>query len=86
MKIKPLFDRVLLRNVEQRSSEGGIYVPKDVMERSLTMQVIAVGDALCVEVGEVVIVGKYTGTDVVVGNDKFWIVQECDILAKVEGA
>ena len=88
--IKPLFDRVLLKNAEQEASETGIYVPKDTLERSLTMQVIAVGDGSCedgakivVSVGDIVIVGKYTGTEVVYGNQKFWIVTQCDILAKL---
>ena len=92
MEIVPLFDRVLLKSVEEKTTENNIYVPRDTSERSQIMTVTAVGSGIdesgqaiemVVGVGDSVVVSKYAGTEVVNGNDKFWILKQCDILARI---
>jgi len=85
MKIKPLFDRVLLRPVTTQVSEGGIYIPKEATERSQIMIVVEVGESeLPVKIGDRVIVSKYAGTEVIVGDEKLYVLNQYDILAKEE--
>lgn len=82
MKIKPLYDRVLLKPVENRTTESGIYVPKESTERSLIMTVIEVGAGIeAVKIGDCVLVSKYAGTEVMSGREKFYVVNQYDILA-----
>jgi len=81
-KIIPLFDRVLLRPMEERQSAAGVYIPRDSTERSRIMTVLQTGpEVKAVAAGDKVIVAKYAGTEVSIGADKAYIVTECDILA-----
>ena len=82
--IRPLFDRVLLRPVEDVNSSG-IFVPRDATERSLVMEVVATGDAdMQVNLGDHVVVAKYAGTELVFPAEKFLLVRHCEILAVLE--
>jgi len=85
MKIKPLLDRVLLKPIQNQKTDLGIYVPKEATERSHIMKVIAIGD--CVEIniglGDCVIVSKYAGTEVIDDNEKLYVVNQYDILARL---
>ena len=92
MKIVPLFDRVLLKGSEESTSQNGIYIPHDTNERSQIMIVIATGSGvnesgetidMVVNAGDRVLVSKYAGTEVTSENQKFWILKQCDILAKI---
>jgi chaperonin GroES len=80
-KINPLFNRVILKEVENRVSAGGILLPRGNTEKSMTLEVVAVGgEVKRVCVGDKVIIAKYCG----VSFDEFFIVQECDILGVIE--
>ena len=93
-KVRPLGDRVLVRedDSEERTA-GGILLPETAKEKPQQGTVVAVGDGtlnddgtrtpLAVEVGDVVVYGKYGGSDIRVGSDDFKIMRESDILAKV---
>jgi len=92
MQIKPLFDRVLLRPTTETVTDAGIYVPKDALERSLVMTVMAVGDGvmedgtrttMVVKPADCVLVAKYAGTEVAQGEEKWVMVRQCDLLATI---
>lgn len=92
MTITPLFDRILLKPIVEKMSDGGIYLPNEAGVRSQIMTVVAVGSGfnedgqkieMIVAVGERVVVSRYAGTEVVLGTEKLWILKQCDILAKV---
>ena len=88
MQITPLFDRVLLKPEVERVSTAGIYIPQSTAERSHIMTVEAVAAPAesptpAVTVGDRVVVHKYAGTELIVDNQKFFIVKQCDILAKL---
>lgn len=86
MKIKPLFDRVLLKPVENRVTEFGVYVPKETTERSHIMKVVAIGGIAgeILKPEDCVVVSKYSGTEVISGNEKYYVMNQYDILAKIE--
>ena len=79
-KIKPLFDRVLLKFPTEDRQISGIIVPKTADDRSHVMTVEAIGNTQSVKIGDRVIVAKYAGTEVMQGTDKFLLVTEYDIL------
>jgi co-chaperonin GroES (HSP10) len=83
MKIKPLFDRVLAEPVTEQMSAGGIYIPTAQTERSQIMTVVAVGDITAVSTGDKIIINKYCGAEVSVGERKQYIVKEIDILGVI---
>lgn len=85
--IKPLADRVLIEPQEaQTRTASGIYIPDTAKEKPQQGKVIAAGpgrkdEPMEVKVGDVVLYGKYSGTEVTVGEDKYLIVKQSDILA-----
>ena len=92
--IKPLEDRVVVKRTEAEStSAGGIYIPDGSKEKPQQGQVIAVGPGKQldsgeratpdVQVGDVVLFGKYGGTEITVDGEEVMILRESDILAKV---
>ncbi len=94
MKLRPLDDRVVVEPVEaEERTAGGIVLPDTAKEKPQRGTVIAVGPGklldngnrgeLAVAIGDVVIYGKYSGTDIEVNGDDVKIVRESDILAKV---
>lgn len=94
MKIKPLFDRVVLKPLESESeTKGGIILPTAAQEKSQLAEVVAVGSGktpdgkdigMGVSVGDKVLYGKYTGTEVEVDEQKYVVVRQPDILAIIE--
>ena len=94
MKLKPLFDKVVLRKVEiTETTRTGIVLPGSAQEKPQVSLVVAVGPggladgkevAMTVEVGDKVIIGKYTGTEVKLDGVDYQIVSQSDILAIVE--
>ncbi|MCD6454039.1 MAG: co-chaperone GroES [Candidatus Aminicenantes bacterium] len=95
MKIKPLYDRVVLKRLEEEEvKKGGIIIPDTAKEKPQQAEVIAVGDGkilengqkvpLSVKPGDKVLIGKYSGTDVKVGDEEYVIVREDEILAIIE--
>ena len=85
--IKPLADRVLIEPQEaQTRTAAGIYIPDTAKEKPQQGKVIAAGpgkkdEPMEVKVGDVVLYGKYSGTEVTVDEKKYLIVKQSDILA-----
>jgi chaperonin GroES len=95
VNIRPLHDRVVVqREAEERKSPGGIVIPDTASEKPTFGRVIAVGQgkllengqvrALDVKVGDRVLFGKYSGTEVKVNNEELVVMREDDVMAIVE--
>ncbi len=95
MKVRPLHDRVVLRRIEaEETVRGGIIIPDTAKEKPQEAEVVAVGDGkrdengkripMDVKTGERVLIGKYSGTDIKIGDEEFVIVREDEILGVVE--
>lgn len=94
MKIKPLADRVVLKAVElEETTKGGIILAASAQEKPQVAEVVAVGPGgvidgkeikMYVNVGDKVITGKYSGTEVKIDDEEYTIVRQSDILAVVE--
>jgi chaperonin GroES len=88
MKFKPLGARVMVREVErEQTTESGIVLPDTAKEKPQTAEVVAVGahEDVKVSVGDVVVVRKYSGTEVKLNGEEQRIVDAEDILGVVEG-
>ncbi len=92
MSIKPLADRVLIEPVEaETKTQGGIFIPDNAKEKPMQGIVQAVGAgrrsdkgeviAMELKVGDKVLYGKYSGTEVTVDGKNYLIVKENDVLA-----
>jgi len=95
MKLKPLADRVIVKQSEaETKTASGIVLPDSAKEKPTKGKVISVGPgktddngkrhALNVKAGDVVYYGKYSGTDVEVEGEKFVILRESDLLGVLE--
>jgi chaperonin GroES len=95
MNIRPLHDRLIVkREAEERNSPGGIVIPDTAAEKPMFGKVIAVGKGKLFEngdirapdirVGEKVLFGKYSGTEVKVDGDELVVMREEDVMAVVE--
>ncbi len=94
MKIKPLGDRVVIKNLEaEETTKGGIILAGAAKEKPVMAEVLAVGPGgnvdgkevtMHVAVGEKVIYSKYAGTEVKLDGQEYIIVRQSDILAVVE--
>jgi len=96
MNLRPLHDRVVVRRQEEeQTSPGGIVLPDSATEKPVRGEVIAVGNGklldsgdvrpLDVSVGDTVLFGKYSGTEVKIDNTEYLVMREDDIMAVVEG-
>jgi len=94
MKISPLYDRVLLKRIEEQEvRRGGIIIPDTAKEKPQEAEVIAVGKGkmtddgkvipLEVKKGDKVLIGKYSGTEVTLDGVEHVILREEEILAKL---
>ena len=86
MKIKPLADRVLVQAAPAEEKVGGIIIPDTAKEKPLRGTVLAVGpgtkdEAMQVKVGDVVLYGKYAGTEVEIDHETVLIMRQSDVLA-----
>ena len=94
MKLAPLFDRVVLKQmVAEETTKSGIVLPGQAKEKPQQAEVVAVGPGGVVEgkeitmqvkAGDQVIYSKYSGTDVEVEEEKYVIVKQSDILAVIQ--
>ena len=93
-KIKPLADRVVIKALEDTEQmRGGLYIPDTAKEKPQQGEVIAVGPGKTsddgtrvapeVKVGDKVLYGKYSGTEVTVAEEQYLILRESDVLAVV---
>jgi chaperonin GroES len=88
MKFKPLGARAVVKEVErEQTTESGIVLPDTAKEKPQTAEVVAVGadEEVKVSVGEVVVVRKYSGTEVKLDGEEHRIVDAEDILGVVKG-
>lgn len=95
MNLRPLNDRVIIKRVEEEAiSAGGIVLPDSAKEKPSRGEVLAVGNGatnskgdlqpMTVKVGDNVLFGKYSGTEVDVEGDELLVMREDDIIAIVE--
>jgi chaperonin GroES len=96
MKFRPLHDRVVVRRVEQDAkTAGGIIIPDTAQEKPMEGEIIAAGSgarneqgqlvALDVKVGDRVLFGKWSGTEVKIDGEDLMIMKESDIMGIIEG-
>ena len=96
MKIRPLHDRVIVKRLESETkSAGGIVIPDSAAEKPVQGKVVAVGKGkiledgnfrpLDVKVGDKILFGKYSGTEVKVDGDELVVMREEDVMAVIEG-
>ena len=96
MKLRPLHDRVVIKRLEEeRTSPGGIVIPDTATEKPVQGKVVAVGKGkiledgtvrpLDVKVGDKILFGKYSGTEVKVDGDELVVMREEDVMAIIEG-
>ncbi len=95
MKVKPLHDRVIVKRIEEdETTKGGIIIPDTAKEKPIQGEVVAIGEGkihedgsrrpVDVKVGDRVLFGKYSGTEVKFDDDDFLVMREDDVMAIVE--
>ena len=93
-KVRPLHDRLLVRRIEENdTAKGGIIIPDTAKEKPQKGEVLAVGNgkvlengtkiAMDVQVGNKILFGKYTGTDIKIDGEEVLILREDEVLAVV---
>lgn len=90
MKIQPLFDRVLLKNLEAKNqTKSGIFIPETVGDEPLMAKVLAIGDGdtfegkkceMAVSVGDTVLYNKYGAANVKIDDEELVVLRQSDIL------
>jgi len=97
MKVKPLQDRVIVKRLDEdlEKTKGGLYIPDTAKEKPQQGKILAVGKGkvaddgrvtpLDVKVGDKVLFGKYSGSEIKVDGEELLIMREEDILGVVEG-
>jgi len=91
MKIRPLYDRIVIKRVEtQEQKVGGLFIPDSAKEKPQEGEVVAVGKGkrledgkvvpLDVQVGDRILFGKYSGSDIKLDNDEYLIMREDEVL------
>lgn len=97
MKIRPLQDRIVIKRLEGESvTKGGIIIPDSAKEKPIEGRVVAVGNGkvlkdgkvrpVDVKVGDVVLFGKYSGSEVKLDGEEHMLIREDDILAVTRSA
>ena len=95
MKIRPLHDRVIVKRMEEeKTSAGGIVIPDSATEKPIKGEVVAIGNgkilengdirAVDLKVGDQVLFGKYSGTEVKVDGEELLVMREEDIMGVLE--
>ena len=91
MKVKPLYDRILVRRLDPKvEAKGGIIIPDTAKEKGMEGKVVAVGAGrvaktgkripLEVKVGDKVLIGKYSGQEVMIDDVEYMILKESDVM------
>ena len=97
MNIRPLYDRIVVKRIEeQETTRSGIIIPDSAQEKPQEAEVIAVGKGkrledgkivpLDVKVGDRILLGKYSGSDIKLDGQELLIVREDEVLGVLEGA
>ena len=95
MNIRPLQDRVIIKRIEEeKTSPGGIVIPDSATEKPIKGEVVAVGNGLVLDNGEIrpldlkvgdkVLFGKYSGTEVKLDGEELLVMKEDDVMAVLE--
>tara|TARA_A100001015_G_scaffold321293_1_gene451270 strand:+ start:4220 stop:4519 length:300 start_codon:yes stop_codon:yes gene_type:complete len=95
MNLRPLHDRIVVKRMEEeRTSPGGIVIPDSATEKPSKGEVVAIGNGkkndngdvtpVDVKVGDTVLFGKYSGTEVKVDGDDLLVMREDDVMAVIE--
>ena len=95
MKIRPLHDRVIVKRLEEdRTSPGGIVIPDTAAEKPIQGKIVAVGKGRVLEngqvrpcdikVGDTILFGKYSGSEVKLEGDDLVVMREEDVMAVIE--
>ena len=95
MKLRPMQDRIIVKRVEEETvTAGGIFIPETAKEKPMKGEIVAVGNGkktedgkvipLDVKVGEKVLFGKYSGTEIKIEGEEYLIMREDDILGVME--
>jgi chaperonin GroES len=95
MNVRPLNDRVLVKRLEEETkTAGGLFIPESAKEKPTRGKIIAVGNgksndegvrkALDVKAGDLILFGKYAGTEIKIDGEDLIIMREDDILAVIE--
>lgn len=95
MDIRPLHDRIVVKRIEEKEAmQGGLYIPDSAKEKPQEGEVVAVGKgkraedgkliALDVEVGDRILFGKYSGSDIKIGGNEYLIMREDEVLGVLE--
>ena len=95
MNIRPLQDRVIIKRMEEeKTSPGGIVIPDSETEKPIKGEVVAVGNGLVLDNGEIrpldlkvgdkVLFGKYSGTEVKLDGEELVVMKEDDVMAVLE--
>src|SRR6201997_183352 len=95
MKIRPLYDRLVVKRIETKEQmQGGLYIPDSAKEKPQEGEVVAVGKGkrledgkvipLDVQAGDRILFGKYSGSDIKLDNDEYLIMREDEVLGILE--
>ena len=95
MKLCPLHDRLVVKRVEEeKTSPGGIVIPDNATEKPMRGKVTAVGSGkvldngevrpIAVKVGDVILFGKYSGTEVKIDDEELVVMREDDVMAVIQ--
>jgi len=98
MKIRPLYDRIVVKRIEEQETiRGGIIIPDSAKEKPQEGEVMAVGKGkrnekdgtltpLDVQVGDRILFGKYSGSDIKLDGDEYMIMREDEVLGVLDAA
>jgi chaperonin GroES len=97
MNIRPLYDRIVVKRIEEQETKiGGLYIPDSAKEKPQEGEVVAVGKgkrledgkvvALDVKPGDRILFGKYSGSEITIDGEELLIMREDEILGVLEGA
>jgi chaperonin GroES len=97
MKIRPLYDRIVVKRIEDKEQmQGGLYIPDTAKEKPQEGEVVAVGKgkrledgkvvALDVQVGDRILFGKYSGSDIKLDGNEYLIMREDEVLGILDAA
>ncbi|HIJ95462.1 MAG TPA: co-chaperone GroES [Desulfuromonadales bacterium] len=95
MNLRPLQDRIIVKRVEEETkTAGGLFIPETAKEKPQRGEIVAAGNGkktddgkvlpLDVKVGDIVLFGKYAGTEIKVDGDDYLMMREDDLLAVVQ--
>ncbi len=97
MKIRPLYDRIVVKRIEEQETvRGGIIIPDSAKEKPQEGEVVAVGNGkrledgklvpLDVKVGDRILFGKYSGNDIKLDGEEYMIMREDEVLGVLDAA